>query len=64
MPRTTTPTDNLDCAVQLRLSKELIGKLEDIARRNNLPRSALIRLVLSQYVQKQGDKLIRLSDDK
>ena len=64
MQKTKTPTGNLDCVVQLRINKELIGKLEDIAQRNHLPRSALIRLVLSQYVQKQGDKPIRLSDDK
>ena len=64
MQKTITPTATLDCVMQLRLSKELVGQLEDIARRNNLPRSALIRLVLSQYVHKQGDKLIRLSDDK
>ena len=64
MQKTITPKGDLDCVVQLRINKELIGKLEDIARRNSLPRSALIRLVLSQYVQKQGDKLIRLSDDK
>ncbi len=64
MPKTTNREANLDCAVQLRMSKKLVAELEDIARRNNLPRSALIRLILSQYVIKQGDKPIRLTDGK
>ena len=59
-----TVTDKLDCAMQIKISTELVKQLEEIAQQNHIPRAALIRLVLAEYVNRKGNKTLRLSDDK
>ena len=58
-----TTTGKLEYAVQVKMNKELLDELEEIAQKNNIPRSALIRLVLQQYVNRKGTKIIKLGDD-
>ncbi len=49
-------------AVLIRLDISLIEALEKVAKENTIPRTALIRLILQQYVDKKGKKIIKLID--
>lgn len=50
-------------AVLIRLDISLIEELEKVAKENTIPRTALIRLILQQYVDKKGKKIIKLIDN-
>ncbi len=50
-------------AVLIRLDASLVKQLEISAKENTIPRSALIRLILKQYVDKKGKKIIKLIDN-
>ena len=50
-------------AVLIRLDISLIEELEKVAKENTIPRTALIRLILKQYVDKKGKKIIKLVDN-
>lgn len=51
-----------DRAVLMKLDISLIEELEKVAKENALPRSVLIRLILQQYVDKKGNKIVKLID--
>ena len=50
-------------AVLMRIDESLIKQLEIVAKENSIPRSVLIRLILQQYADKKGKKIIKLIDN-
>lgn len=50
-------------AILMRLDASLVKQLEISAKENTIPRSALIRLILKQYADNKGKKIIKLIDN-